>query len=451
MAAASFRSFCVPRPGKRVVRRLWRLLAWAVGICVVIALATPFLSSSLTNKPDAGDKVAGGRGKGRRANNEPTPVLVAKAKKADVPVYVEGVGTGQALNTVLVRSQVDGVLMKLNFTEGQTVKAGDVVAKIDPRLYQATLDQNVAKKRLDEAMLANARRDLDRYKTLIATKAVTQQQYDTQKATVEQNQAQVAIDQALIDSARVTLSYTDVISPISGKTGIRKVDVGNLIHAADTTGIVSVAQIQPIAVIFNVPQQELPRINKATIAGELGVEAMNSGGDKVVDKGTLLTVDNTIDQSTGTVKLKAIYPNPQLQLWPGIFVNVRLKVETLHDAIVVPVAALQHGPQGSFVYTVEDGKAKVRPVVVGQQDDAQAVLSSGVQADDTVITSGFQKMTDGAKVKPSEDTAAAKPKEAPALHHQGVSPPTTGAQPPPEGRPDGGPDGRRRRRQSSRE
>ena len=298
-----------------------------------------------------------------------------------MPVYVEGVGTGLALNSDLIRSQVDGILLKLNFVEGQNVKAGDLIAKIDPRLYQATLDQNVAKKTLDEALLANGRLDLERYRKLVATKAATQQQFDTQKATVAQDEAQVGIDQALIDSARTTLGYTDIISPIAGRTGIRKVDVGNLIHATDTTGIVTVSQIQPISVIFNVPQQDLPRINKATLAKQLDVQATDAGGVNVVDHGVLAVVDNTIDQSTGTVKLKANFPNPQLQLWPGIFVNVRLKVETLRGAVVIPVAALQRGPTGPFVFTVVDDKAKMRPVAVGQQDDTQAVLTSGLKAD----------------------------------------------------------------------
>lgn len=427
------------------MKRLWRLIAWIAVVAVVVALVTPFLSTSITNRPDAGKSAQGdGKGrKGKRGDDGPVPVLVAKSRQADVPVYVEGVGTGLALNSVLIRSQVDGVLMKLNFVEGQNVKAGDVIAKIDPRLYQAVLDQNIAKKTLDEAVLANARLDLERYRKLVATKAATQQQYDTQKAMVSQDEAQVGIDKALIDSARTTLGYTDIISPIAGRTGIRKVDVGNLIHASDTTGIVTVSQIQPISVIFNVPQQELPRINKATLAKQLDVQATDAGGTNVVDHGVLAVVDNTIDQSTGTVKLKANFPNPQLQLWPGIFVNVRLRVETLRDAVVIPVAALQRGPTGPFVFTVVDDKAKMRPVAVGQQDDTQAVLTSGLKAGETIITSGFQKLTDDAKVKPSEDKAAAEAeKAAPALHQQGVSPPTPGA-PPSDERP------QRRHRQSA--
>lgn len=417
------------------MRTITRFVLWIVGVAVVIAIATPFLTTSLLNKPK-GDKAAGGRGHhrgGGGGDNAPTPVLTAKSREADVPVYVEGVGTGQALNSVLIRSQVDGTLESLRFTEGQMVKAGDTIATIDPRLYKATLDQDVAKKQLDEATLANNKRDLDRYKQLVATKAVTQQQYDTQVATVAQTEAQIAIDQATIDSARTTLSYTDVVTPITGRTGIRKVDVGNLIHASDTTGIVTVSQIQPIAVIFNVPQQELPRINKATLLNQLDVQALDGAGKAVVDHGVLAVVDNTIDATTGTVKLKAVFDNKELQLWPGIFSNVRLKVETLKNAVIIPVGALQRGPKGAFVFTVATDSAKkdvakMTPITVGQQDDSQAVVTAGLKAGETLITSGFAKLTDGAKVTPTADAAEAAREQTPAgLHQGGVSPPPSAA------------------------
>ena len=409
------------------MKRVWRLIAWVAGLAVVVALVMPFVTTSLSNKPkdDAAKPAADGKS-GRKGLQGPTPVLTAKAKVSDVPVYVEGVGTGKALNSVLIRSQVDGTILSLNFVEGQTVKAGDVIAKIDPRLYQATLDQNVAKKSLDEALLANARLDLQRYKMLVATKAATQQQYDTQVATVAQDVAQVAIDQATIDSSRTTLSYTNVTSPIAGRTGIRDIDVGNLVHASDTTGIVTVSQIQPISVIFNVPQQELPRINKATLLNKLDAQALDATGAQVVDHGSLEVVDNTIDATTGTVKLRANFPNPQLQLWPGIFVNVRLLVDTLHDAVTIPVGALQRGPTGPFVFALAGDRAVMRPVIVSQQDDTEAVIKSGLKGGDVVITSGFQKLTDGAKVTASEDKVAADKTATPALHQQGLSPPTSG-------------------------
>lgn len=404
------------------MKQLWRFVAWLACIAVVIALATPFLSTSLPNKP--GEKQAkSGRGKGGKEGEPegPTPVLTAKARKADVPIYVEGVGTGRALNSVLVRSQVDGILTKLNFTEGQDVKAGDLIAQIDPRLYQAVVDQNVAKKAQDASTLENAKRDLERYRMLAASKAATQQQYDTQKATVATNEALVKLDQALIDSAKTTLSYTNITTPISGRVGIRNVDVGNLIHASDTTGIVTISQIRPMSVIFNLPQQELPRVNKASLAHQLDVQALDSNGLSVVDHGTLAAVDNTIDATTGTVKLRANFPNQQLQLWPGIFVNVRLLVETLQDAIVIPVAALQRGPKGPFVFVAAGDKAVMRLVTPGQQDDTQAVVAAGLSAGETIITSGFQKLTDGGKIKTTEEATPPTDK-APALHQQGVSP-----------------------------
>ena len=407
--------------------RLWRLVAWVAGIAVVVALAIPFLTTSLINKPkDA--KQAGAHGK-HGGDDGPIPVLAAKAREADVPVYVEGVGTGQALNSVLIRSQVDGILINLNFVEGQDVKAGDLIAQIDPRLYQATYDQDVAKKAQDQALLSNAKLDLARYKMLVQTKAGTQQQYDTQVATVAQDEAQVRLDQAMIDSAATTLSYTKITSPIAGRVGIRNVDVGNLIHATDTTGIVTISQIQPISVFFNVPQQELPRINKASLLGQLDVQATDSNGKDVVDRGALAAVNNTIDATTGTVKLRANFPNTQLQLWPGIFVNVRLRVETLKNAIVIPVGALQRGPKGAFVFTVAGDTAKMTDVGAGQQDDTQAVIETGLKAGDEVITSGFQKLTDGAKISVSPDkaaAAAAAAEGAPALHEQGVTPPPEG-------------------------
>ena len=428
------------------MKRLWRFVAWIAGLAVVTALAVPFLTTSLLNKPkDA--RTAAGHGRGHRGVGEdgPTPVLTAPSRMADVPVYVEGVGTGQALNSVLIRTQVDGTLDNLAFVEGQVVKAGDTVAKIDPRLYQATLDSDVAKKQLDEATLANNIRDLDRYKQLSATKAVTQQQYDTQVATVAQTKAQIAIDQAMIDSARTTLGYTDITSPITGRTGIRKVDVGNLLHAADTTGIVIVSQIQPISIIFNIPQQDLGRINKASLLNQLDVQALDTNGRDVVDHGVLAVVDNTIDQTTGTVKLKANFDNKELQLWPGIFTNVRLRVQTLKDAIVIPVGALQRGPKGPFVFTASDNKAKMVQVTISQQDDSEAVVTSGLGAGETLITSGFAKLTDGAKIAPSVDPSeAAKDKTPAGIHQPGVSPPVTqGADPVPRHRGGG------RQRQSS--
>jgi multidrug efflux system membrane fusion protein len=333
-----------------------------------------------------------------RGGDGPVPVLAAPASVADVPVYLDGVGTIRALNTVTVRSQVDGKLMKISFREGQDVARGYVLAEIDPTTYQAQLDQARAKKAQDEAMLANARLDLDRYARLAATNAATKQQVDTQRAQVAQLEAQVRLDQAAIDNAQAYLDYTKVVAPISGRTGIRQVDEGNIVHASDATGIVVITQIRPISVFFSLPQQQLQRVNKAFAQAPLAVEALGPDNKTVVDRGTLQVVDNQVDQTTGTVKLKAEFPNAELQLWPGQFVNVRLLVETLRQVVVVPTAAVQRGPNGTFVYVVKDDTVGVRPVALTQQEDAQAVVASGLQQGERVVTTGFVRLAEGTKI-----------------------------------------------------
>jgi membrane fusion protein, multidrug efflux system len=404
------------------MKKFLRALVWLAALGVVAVILSPVLFKK------SAPEQAGNQGR-RGGNNAASgglaiPVLAAKSRATDVPVYIEGVGTVKALNSVLIRTQVDGVLVKLLFQEGQDVKAGALLAQIDPRLYQATLDQAIAKKAQDEALLANARVDLDRYTKLVENNAVTKQQADTQRATVAQDEAQVKLDAAAIDSARTTLSYTNITSPLDGRLGLRNVDEGNLLHASDSTGIVTVSQIQPIAVIFNVPQQQLPRINLAAAQGTLAVEAMDNEDKNPVDRGTLQVVDNTIDQTTGTVRLKAVFANPKLELWPGGFVDVRLRVETLKQAVVIPVAALQRGPKGPFVYVLDGDTVAMRTVTPGQQDDRQAVITSGLKPDETVVTTGFAKLTDGSHVNAASDDSAAAPGEPAALHQgTGLPPP----------------------------
>jgi multidrug efflux system membrane fusion protein len=328
----------------------------------------------------------------------PVPVLAAVAEKTDVPVYFDGVGSSRALNTVTVRAQVDGKLMSMNFKEGQDVDQDFVLAEIDSTIYQAQFDQAVAKKAQDEAQLANARLDLERYGRLTQTNSATRQQYDTQKALVAQLEAQVAADQGAIDNTKAVLSYTKIIAPLAGRTGIRQVDAGNIVHAADPTGIVVITQVKPIAVIFTLPQQQLARVNKAFLAGPLAVQALGDDNRTVVDRGTLQVIDNQVDQTTGTVKLKAEFPNADLQLWPGQFVNVKLLVDTLRAVIVVPSAAVQRGPNGTFVYVAnDDNTVAVHPVTVAQQDDLEAVIA-GLAAGERVVTTGFNQLNDGAKI-----------------------------------------------------
>ena len=378
-----------------------------LGIVLVGALVAGVGYYIMYSQGQQAPKKGGAGGFGRFGGNAgPVPVLVAPAKTADVPVYLDGVGTSKALNTVLVRAQVDGILLSVNYTEGQDVKKGDVLAVIDPVTFQAQLDQQVAKKALDEAQLANARLDLDRYVKLAASNAGNKQQADTQKALVAQLEAQVKIDQGLIDNARAMLGYTKITAPIDGRTGIRQVDEGNIVHAADATGIVVITQLRPIAILFTLPQQQLAQVNKAFAKGALSVQAMSPDNTTVVDRGNLQVVDNQVDPTTGTVKLKAQFPNPDLQIWPGQFINVRLLIDTLHQVIVVPTAAVQRGPNGTFVYVIkEDDTVGVRNVTVAQQDDTQAVITNGLKADERVVTTGFARLADNTKISVSAPDA----------------------------------------------
>jgi multidrug efflux system membrane fusion protein len=329
----------------------------------------------------------------------PVPVLAAMPRVADVPVYLEGVGAVRALNTVVVRAQVDGKLTAVNFTEGQDVKKGDVLGEIDPVIYKAQYDQAVAKKAQDEALLANQRLDLIRYQQLAASNAGSKQQYDTQKAVVAQQEALVNFDQAAIENAQATLGYTKIIAPLSGRTGLRQVDQGNIVHAADATGVAIITQLQPIAVMFSLPQQQIVRVNAASAKGALAVDVFGNDGVTVVDTGMLTGIDNQVDPTTGTLKLKAEFPNARFQLWPGQFVNVRLRVETLAQALVIPSSAVQRGPAGTFSYVIGDEDiVTAKPVTVTQQNETDAVIASGLSPSDSVVTTGFANLADGAKV-----------------------------------------------------
>jgi multidrug efflux system membrane fusion protein len=381
------------------MRRFIGLLAiGAVAAGALYVYAPQYLPQAFQFEGAGGAATARGKRGGQRADT-PVPVLVAAAKKDDVPVYFDGVGTSRALNTVTVRAQIDGKLMSVNFKEGQDVDQDFVLADIDPTIYRAQLDQAVAKKAMDEALLGNARLDFERYVKLTATNSATRQQHDTQKALVAQLEAQVQADQGAIENAKAILSYTRIIAPIAGRTGLRLVDAGNIVHAADTTGVVVITQIKPIAIIFTLPQQQLAKVNRMFAQGALSVQALGDDNRSVVDRGKLVVVDNQVDQTTGTVKLKAEFPNERLQLWPGQFVNVKLLVDTLKDAIVVPTAAVQRGPNGTFVYIAkDDDTVSVRPVTVSQQDDAEAVLVSGATEGERVVTTGFAQLNDGTRI-----------------------------------------------------
>ena len=378
---------------------LGRILPIAVGVAVVIAVGGYVVYGQQQTEQKAK--------RSRAFQDQPAPVLAAPATVADVPIYLDAVGTTRALNTVTLRAQVSGQIVKVAFREGQDVKRGDVLAEIDPRTYQAQYDQAVAKKAQDEATLANARLDLDRYTRLAAANSGSKQQADTQKALVAQLEAQVQGDQAAIDNARTTLSHTKIVAPIDGRIGLRLIDEGNLVQANDANGIVVITQLRPISVLFNLPQQQFAQVNKAFAQGPLAVDAMATDGRTVIDRGQLRVIDNQMDQTTGTIRMKSEFPNSELQLWPGQFTNVRLLVETQKQVVTVPTGAIQRGPSGTFVYVVgTDSTVTVRPVTVAQQDDARAVIANGVQAEERVVTTGFTRLSAGTRVNVQQEGAA---------------------------------------------
>jgi multidrug efflux system membrane fusion protein len=378
--------------------------------CLVIAAVLGVYYMPQAQQPRQSQGSPKGGQRAGSASSDPVPVIAIPAKLADVPVYLDGVGTAKALNTVTVQSQVDGMIVKISFTEGQDVEKGYVLAKIDPVTYQAAYDQTVAKKAQDEAQLANARLDLERYTKLAATNAVNKQQLDTQKAMVAQLEAQIKLDQAAIDNARQILSWTSVIAPISGRTGIRQIDQGNIVKAASPSGIVILTQLRPISIFFNLPQQHLPELNKGFSEAPLAVDAIGPDGKSALDRGKVVVIDNQVDQTTGTVKLRAEFPNVNLQLWPGQFVNVRVLMDTRRQVVVVPTAAIQRGPNGTLVYVLrDDSTVTVRPVKLSQQDEIQSVVNAGLQAGERVVTTGFARLTEGTAVTVSsaEDSGEA--------------------------------------------
>ncbi|TAJ28796.1 efflux RND transporter periplasmic adaptor subunit [Bosea sp. (in: a-proteobacteria)] len=370
--------------------------------------------------PGGGEGVSGaqqgqGRG-GRRARfggEGPTPVIATPARFADVPVTADAVGTIQALNSVVVRSQVDGRLLEIAFKDGQDVKKGDILARIDPATYQAQYDQTVAKKAQDEAQLANARADLERYARLAQTDYGSRQQADTQRATVAQLEAQVRSDQASIDNAKAILDYTTIRAPMDGRLGIRQVDQGNIVRASDSNGLVVITQLRPIALVFNLPQQQLRAVSASVARGPVEVDALDSDGTTIIDRGVVEVIDNVVDQTTGTIKVKARFPNERLQLWPGQFVNVRVFVDVLKQAVVAPTAAIQRGPNGAYVFVVNDDETvRQVTVTVGQQDEMTAVITSGVKPPEKLVTTGFARLTDKARIKVTTPEAAAQPPAA---------------------------------------
>ena len=327
------------------------------------------------------------------------PVQVANASKRDVAVFTRGIGTVQAYRSVLIRARVDGTLEQIAFREGQTVKPGDLLAVIDPRPYQATLDQAEAKRAADEAQMANARLDLQRYASLARTNFASRQQVDTQTALIQQYAANLKGDEANIASAALNLSFCRITAPIEGVVGLKQIDIGNLIHATDTQGIVTITQVHPISLVFTLPQDDLPKVRDAMAQGPAKVIAATSDGSTKLSEGTLLTPNNSIDTTTGTIELKATFDNKDDKLWPGQFAAAKLQLALLKNTLTVPPNAIQHGPDGLYVYTVKaDDTVAKQDVQIGYQDETAAVVKSGLNDGDRVVVAGQSRLQGGTKV-----------------------------------------------------
>lgn len=407
-------------------RRPVRKSRWPVIAAVVVAVglggyfAYRHYSQSAAAGKAAGAGDAGspggfggppGAGGGRfGGGNGPQPVKTAAAKTADVGIYLPALGTITPPATATVHSRVDGQLMKVLFREGQAVRAGQLLAVIDPREFQASLAQAEGQMARDQALLKNAQLDLERYKTLFAQDSIAKQQLDTQAALVLQYEGTVKTDQGVVDNARLQLSYTNITAPISGRVGLRQVDLGNIVHASDTSGVVIVTQLQPITAVFTIPQDNISAIMKKWVAGEkLPVEAYDRAQKNLLSKGFLLSVDNQIDTSTGTVKLRAQFDNADGSLFPNQFVNIKLLADTLHGAVTVPVSSVLRGTQGNFVYVLkQDNSVTVRQVTTGPSDGSgqNVSIASGLNAGEVVVTDGTDRLREGAKVTPVDGNAA---------------------------------------------
>ena len=328
------------------------------------------------------------------------PVDIATVQRSDVPVYLEGLGTVQAFYTVTVTARVDGQIDKVAFREGQDVRKGALLVQIDPRPYQAALDIAVATRAKDLAQLANAQRDMERYALLAPEDLASKQTVDTQRALIAQLTAQVKGDEAAIDNARIQLDYTTLTSPIDGRTGIRLVDPGNIVHASDTAGMVVVTQLEPISVIFTLPEEAFGQLSAALARGPVAATALARNAAQELDTGTVELIDNQIDQSTGTLRVKAILPNQQRRLWPGEFVNVRVLTQIEHQALTIPASALERGPDGMFTYVVQnDSTISVAPLTVGEQNGNVVVVEKGLTAGQRVVASNQYRLQPGSRVR----------------------------------------------------
>jgi multidrug efflux system membrane fusion protein len=377
-------------------------------VIAVIAIGVWFFRSRSSQANSAATGASGPASGGKNAPRGVggVPVVVATAQQGDLPVFFDGLGTVTAFNTVTVRSRVDGQIVKINFTEGQTVKQGDSLIEIDPRPYQVQLEQAEGQLAKDQAQLRDVQVDFERFKLLFQEGVIAKQQLDSQQALVGQSSGAIKSDQAQIDSAKLQLTYSHIISPISGRVGLRLVDIGNMVHAADTNGLLVITQLQPITVLFSLPQDQLPQVMAKMRSGvKMNVEAFDRDDVAKIASGKLLTIDNQIDTTTGTYKLKSVFDNSKDELFPNQFVNVHLLVDTKKNVVIVPTTAVLRGAQGTYVFAVgSDNTVKIKNVVVAQSTGNVSGISNGLAAGDTVVTDGQDKLQDGTKVDPRSNT-----------------------------------------------
>ena len=373
---------------------LWRQRYWIALLAMALLGAGIYVFFAQSGEAQA-PRTQQGAGAARAI-----PVVTAKAKTGEMNVYLTGLGTVTPLNTVTVKSRVDGQLMRVLFHEGDIVTAGALLAEIDPRPFQVQLAQAEGQQAKDQALLKNAQLDLERYKVLFQQDSIAKQQLDTQEALVRQDEAALKIDQGQIDSARLQLTYSRITAPLSGRVGLRLVDPGNIVHASDTNGLIVITEIDPISVIFAIPEDSLPQVQQAMRGGrQLPVEAYDRDLKHKLATGSLMTIDNQIDPTTGTVKFKAVFPNKEGALFPNQFVNARLLVNTVRNVVLVPNAAIQHSPQSAFVYVVKrDNTVEARNVQVEGSEGDQTSISRGLSAGEIVVTDGVDKLQPGAKV-----------------------------------------------------
>src|SRR6266576_2527326 len=426
-----------PPPGRPPPRRRG-LLRYLILLLVVLALILWLVFRSGPQAPQTGRFQSGG----------PTPVGTATVAKGDMPVTLSGLGTVTPLAMVTVKTQINGQLVEVAFKEGQMVNKGNFLAQIDPRPYQVALQQAEAQLAKDQAALKNAQVDLQRYKTLVAQNSIARQTLDTQAATVQQQTAVVQADQAQIDTQKLNLTYCRIVAPVTGRVGLRQVDPGNYVQTSDANGIVVITQLQPISVIFTLPEDKLPAVARRMRGGtSLAATAFDRSGTNRLDTGRLDTVDNQIDTTTGTVKLRAIFDNSDQTLFPNQFVNVQLLVDTVRGADLIPNSAIQRGAPGTFVYVVKpDETVAAQAVTLGPGDDRRLVVTKGLEPGQRVVTDGADRLKDGAKVRLVQSAGAAQPQtpsgEQPATETQ----PPAAAHPETPANPQERPDGQRRRR-----